>query len=177
MKDILHSILFPNKHIEIQNFRNVVIPGLNSKINLLEEIVDSIKSEEYAKNTASMEDVVRKSLGLPSINFVDLEDDGRGNDRPPHFLKGLDSQSRQTFISELSQIYKNDKFKTVMEYHINDLGNYSLQVATDENMKNGRIGIIAFRKFRKHFEDAHAEYLESIENDNENFDRHSIMPE
>ncbi len=123
-----------------------------------------------------MENLMRRSLGLPYINFHDIEPDGKGNDNPPHYLKGLDDQARKAYVAELAQIYKNDKFQAVVNYHINVLGNFSLQKAKDEDMRSGRIGIIALRGFRKEFEDANAEYQDTLKPEEE-FDTHGILPE
>lgn len=175
--DFLHKLLFPKRHHQIAVLHEVN-KELNDEIDKVQTSLTEISEEVHKMKKATpqeMENIMRVSLGLPYIKFHNIEDDGKGSDRPPHYLKGLPPDARTAFIAELSQIYRNPKFKEVMDYHINDLGNNSIQIANDENMRNGRIGIIAFRKFRKEFEDADAEFTNSMQ-DKEEFDEHAVLP-
>lgn len=177
----LHKILFPSKDKELAFYKkdlNYEVKSLQDQLLIyqrksmrLEEQIESLP-----KNTPSeMENIMRASLGLPYIRFDNIEKDSKGNDNPPHYLKGLDQQARLTYLADMSQIFKNPHFIEVMNYHINVLGNHSIQKAADEDMRNGRIGIIALRGFRKEFEDADAEYMDSKQPEEE-FDKHGILP-
>lgn len=134
----------------------------------------NFKSElkELKTSTPVISDLMRDSLGLPMIHFENVDSNGF----PPHFLAGLVPEARKQYISEMVQIYKNEKFKVVMDYTINLLGNHSIQKADKDKMENGRIGIIALKTFRKQFEDVLAENDESRKVP-EDFDEHAVLSE
>lgn len=165
----LHKLLFPKKYDEAISLSLTIAQLCKENTALRGDI-------EKLQNPENMENLMRASLGLPYIHFDNIETDAKGSDNPPHYLKGLDTKARLAYISELATIYKNEKFQAVMNYHINVLGNHSIQKATEDKMRNGRIGIIALRGFRKELEDANNEYISSLKQE-ENFDPYGIMPE
>lgn len=165
----LHRILFP-KCEERESYGDDLVEEYEDQLEELRKEIEILK----AQTPEQMENIMRASLGLPYIRFDNIEKDLKGSDNPPHYLKGLTPDARTAFLAELSQIYKKPEFQTVMNYHINVLGNHSIQKAKDEDMRNGRIGIIALRGFRKELEDANTEYLDSLKQD-EDFDKHSIL--
>lgn len=167
----LHKLLFPSYEERIDDLKVRGDEFRDSLILVRREI-----RELSNKTPEEMENLMRASLGLPYIRFDNIEKDTKGNDNPPHYLKGLDFEGRLSYIAELSQIFRNPKFREVMNYHINVLGNHAIQKASDSDMRNGRIGIIALRGFRKEFEDADAEYMES-KKDEEDFDKHGVLAE
>lgn len=173
----LHKLLFPRKE---RQFADLLLSVAKMEVNLPIELAQRDK-ENYEKGRVSvkpdeMENLMRASLGLPYIRFDNIEKDSKGNDNPPHYLSGMNPDQRLSYLSEMSQIFKKPEFKEVLNYHINVLGNHSIQKAKDEDMRNGRIGIIAIRGFRKEFEDANAEYMDSLK-DPEEFDKHATLPE
>ncbi len=172
----LHKLLFPKKEKQMVDLLTAIA---QMELNLPRELKERDKKIDelrYNNTPNAMENIMRASLGLPYIRFDNVEDDGKGSDRPPHYLKGLSPEARQGFVAKLAQIYRTPEFQAVANYHINDLGNHAIQIANDENMRNGRIGIIAFRKFRQEFEQADKEYVDSMK-DEEKFDKHAILPE
>ncbi len=179
----LHKLLFPEKERELKKLQIDSDTDRKDYIavhevlmeNRIENTALKSKIKELEENTPDkLENLMRASLGLPYIDFENIERDTEGNDNPPHYLKGLDDDERKAYISQLAQIWKNDKFQAVLRYNINVLGNYTIQKAPDESMKNGRIGIIAIRGFRKDFEDAYAEYMESAK-EPEDFNKFSVL--
>lgn len=167
MKEAISEIDFYKRQYDSSNRTSI---SMAKTINELEERL------KKKSDINEMENIMRASLGLPYIRFDNIERDTDGNDNPPHYLKGLDPDERKAYINELSTIFKNPKFKEVMNYQINVLGNHSIQKAGDADMRNGRIGIIALRAFRKSFEDANKEYMDSLKEE-ENFDDHAVLPE
>lgn len=168
----LHKLLFPEKEKEMERLSDKYLQALSDKAEL------KAMKERLEKNTPEeMENLMRHSLGLPYLRFDNIEQDTKGADNPPHYLKGLDKQARLAFVGEMSQIFRNDKFKIVWSWYINVLGNHSIQKAPDKDMANGRIGMVALRGFRKEFEDADAEYQDSTKDTDEDFDRHAPLPD
>lgn len=174
----LHKILFPSYENELKGLRDRN-DEFENRCSFQHGQITSLKirlAELEERTPNEMENIMRASLGLPYIRFDNVETDARGFDNPPHYLKGLDQQARLTYISELAVIFRNPHFQEVMNYHINVLGNHSMQKAADSEMRNGRIGIIALRGFRKEFDTANAEYMES-KKEQETFDAHSVLSE
>ena len=64
-------------------------------------------------------------------------------------------------VAELARIGRDEYFNKMIDYTINVLGNYAIQKASDENMKNGRVGIIAIKMFRSFFSEVVAEDMEN----------------
>ena len=64
-------------------------------------------------------------------------------------------------MAELARIGRDEYFNKMIDYTINVLGNYAIQKASDENMKNGRVGIIAIKMFRSFFSEVVAEDMEN----------------
>lgn len=172
----LHKILFPAREKQIETLE-ARFKGHSEKSIKDTQTIIHLKNQIQVLESQTpdeMENLMRASLGLPYIRFDNIEKDAKGNDNPPHYLKGLDQQARLTYLADLSQIFRNPHFQEVMDWHVNVLGNHSMQKASDADMRNGRIGIIAFRGFRKEFEDADAEYMESNRPE-EDFDKHSVL--
>lgn len=182
----LHKLLFPSKHKEIEKriwdldaVRKLARQD-EQTITSLEKSVTGLKAEvkKLKDQTPEMlENIMRASLGLPYLRFDNVKADAKGNDNPPHYLDGLDSEARKGFVSYLASVYRDERFKSVMDWFVNVLGNHSIQKAPKETMENGRLGIIAFRGFRKEFENANAEYQDSLKDGDEDFDKHAPLPE
>lgn len=178
----LHKLLFPKAYAKWMKdaemgseFQHESI-NLRSRVRNLQDELQYFKDKE--KEPFGMENIMRASLGLPYLRFDNIETDSKGNDNPPHYLKGLDSQARKEFISYLASVYRDDRFKAVMNWFINVMGNHSFQKAPKETMDNGRIVVIGFRQFRKEFEDATAEYQDSLKDgDSQNFNPQSVLPD
>lgn len=177
----LHKLLFPKEEEKLR-LKDTQCQFLErSSKSLAERLQDVLVENKHLKREQKspdkLENLMRMSLGLPYISFHDIETDAGGNDNPPHYLKGLDPEARKGFIAELASIYRSERFKAVMNYHINVLGNHSMQKAQDSDMRNGRIGIVALRGFRQEFEKANSEYQDTLDPDKEKFDPQEILPE
>lgn len=166
----LFKILFPTQVKSMAKLKESL------EDTLTRENVLKVQLEQALKKSSpqNMENIMRVSLGLPYINFHNLEDDGKGNDNPPHYLKGFNPEQRAAYIAELAQIFRKPQFQEVLNYHINVLGNHSLQKAPENKMESGRIGIISLRGFRKEFEEADAEYMEKAKEEEE-IDVHEVL--
>lgn len=155
------EILFPGK---VENYKK--------RIKELEKKVEFLEGTQRKIKVPTIDDLMRDSLGLPMIHFHNVDEEGK----PPHYLSGLNDDLRKQYIAELNAIYINEKFQEVLNYTINLLGNHSIQKATDENMRNGRIAIVGIRTLLKEFKDAHAEYVDSMKG-KDDFDPMSPLPE
>lgn len=150
----IHKILFPKTHKKL-----VFLEAENRLLNIENEELQKNKIVDYIPN-----------LGLP-ISFHDVNDDGK----PPFFLDTMNETERKTKVAELARIGRDEYFNKMIDYTINVLGNYAIQKASDENMKNGRVGIIAIKMFRSFFSEVVAEDMENKKV--EEFDEHSVLPE
>lgn len=170
MKERIFKFLFPSFHGVLVERKEAVANLRTSLMKVVQENAALIEKTKQRQPT--MSDLMRDSLGLPMIHFETVDKEGK----PPHFLQGLSPEARKRYIASMAQIYRNEEFQGVMSYTINRLGNHSLQVALGENTKNGQMGIVALKQFRKEFEEVLSEYEEARKNDND-FDEQSILPE
>lgn len=154
---------------KVRDLENV-IRELNNDKFLLSFQLDKLKAKIQKPYT--MEDLMRESLGFP-IDFSEADND---KCMPPHYLKGLESDQRKSFISDMEVIYSNDNFQKVVKYMINVFGMNALYKESDQDRKNGQIAIIAFRTFLKRFEEMHKEFLESKRDPEEDLDDQEILP-
>lgn len=150
----IHKIFFKKIHKKL-----LFLEAENKLLN--------IENKELRKN--KIVDYI-PGLGLP-ISFHDVNDDGK----PPLFLDLLNEKERKIKVAELARIGRDEYFNKMIDYTINVLGNYAIQKASDENMKNGRVGIIAIKMFRDFFGQVVAEDMENKKV--EEFDEHSVLPE
>lgn len=112
------------------------------------------------------------TLGVRFIDFSNVNADGQ----PPHYLDDLSPEARKEWIAGLNSIYTDPKFQKVVAYTINLIGNHAIQKAEDDNMKNGKIGIIGIRTLMTEFMQSHDEFVDSKKPDEE-FDPLATMPE
>jgi len=144
---------------------------LRIKVDELEEENQDLEDLiRLMRDSATTENLMRESLGLPYIDFANVNEDGK----PPHYLKDLDENARKSFIAELESIYANEKFQKVVAYVINLLGNHSIQKAEEDKMRNGRIGIVGIRTLMSEFIGAHNEYVNSRKQPDE-FDPNEVL--
>lgn len=144
MKEKLFKWLFPEKTKEIEVLKQKVYIGQK----------DREYWKELYEEKPTMADLMRDSLGLPMIDFINVDKDGE----PPHYLHGLDEDKRAIFIGELSNIYRKPEFKAVINYWTNLFGNYAVRNA-DKDPQPGRYGINGVACIRKSFESAHKEFV------------------
>lgn len=142
------------------------------------EVIDlrvAVLEKRDKKNPPSEAEIMQyclKTLGVPLINFADVDSEGK----PPSYLDGLKPEQRKDFIAHMEAMYADEKFQAVVAYVINLLGNHSIQVAEDDKMRNGKIGIIGIRTLMGEFISAHQEYVDSKKSV-EGFDPLATMPE
>lgn len=154
LKEKIFKTLFPEKAQQITDLQSV-----GSRIEELERV---------ERERPSM----REELGLPFLDFSSADVD---TSKPPHYLDGLDDASRKSYISHMETIYADKKFHEVINYVINLVANHSMFVSPEEKMRNGRMAIIGVRHVVEEFENAHKEFLES-KNKDEDFDPLEITP-
>ncbi len=159
IKEKLFQWLFPQKFNQIKELET-----------LIEERLKPL--EEQAQKEPSMNELMRESIGLPYIDFSNVDEEGM----PPHYLSGLSDEGRKAYVADLESIYSNEKFQEVCSYIINVVGNHAIQKASEDKMRNGRIGIIGIRTLLTEFSNAHSEYLSSRSKPEE-FDPLGAMPE
>lgn len=112
---------------------------------------------------------IMKYLGLPPINFNNVDEDGK----PPSYMPE-DPEERKNFVADLEVIYQNQRLKKVFEYIINLLGNHSFQVAEEGNMRNGRYAMLGVKALWSELENAHLEHKANTEK-KEPIDKHAIL--
>lgn len=159
-KEKLFRFLFPNKYGQLSR--------LKADFDLVKEEAKTVR--EALNDRPTISDLMRDSLGLPMIYFDDVDEEGK----PPHYLKDLTKEEREHWVADLTSIKENEHFQTVVSYVINLFGNHSLQVAEEENMKNGRYAIVGMRTFLKEFEEAENEHL-SNKKQKEEFNKHEVL--
>lgn len=187
LKEKLFKLLFPAKYSYIKNqeYELENLKELESKhkeqLSRAHELVKEIGHElgEYRKSTkefgvteSEFMEYCLKTLGVPVLDFSNVDDDGK----PPHYLANLTDAERKDWIAHLETIYADPKFQSVVSYVINLIGNYSLQKAEDEKMRNGKLGIIGIRTLMTEFINAHTEFSEQ-KKPREGFDPLAVMSE
>ena len=150
MKEKLFKILFPGKFELLEAYEK----DFNVRVAEL---------EKKAKERPSMADLMRDSIGLPMIDFSNVNEYGR----PPSYMSGLGEVERKNYIASLVAIYRDPKFQAVYNYVNNVLGNHTVQVFDDDKMKTGRYAIIGVKAFMKEFEKAISEHTTGVKSDEE----------
>ncbi len=152
------------------------IGELENKIGELEYEVKIYKKENErlkSKNESiTFEDMMRASIGLPMINFSNVDKKGL----PPHFLEGLNEDQRKNFMLDVAGMYSNDRFQTIFDYAINLVGNHAIHKEDIEQIKMGQLAILGIRTVKNEFEKLFNEY-ESSKKLPEQFDPLDILPE
>ncbi len=174
MRNLLFKFLFPHRAKQIEVLR-LLTASSEEKATRERLRADSLGEELKAKEKTTLQDVVAyctDTLGIPFMSFYDVDDDGK----PPHYLAGLSDAERKDFIAKMESIYTDDKFQIVVAYVINVIGNFAMQKAEDDQMKNGKIGIIGIRTLMSEFIEAHQEHVDS-KKPVEGFDPLAMMPE
>ncbi len=174
MKEFLFTLLFPKKNRYLNQAKidhDYYEDELRKRNELIRELRD--KLDEVKKPVGTMEDLMRASIGLPMIDFANVDND---EGKPPHYLEGLTDDQRKNFIASMETIYVDEKFQKVVSYVINLLGNHSIQKADEDKMRNGRLGIIGIRTLTAEFLKAHNEHVSAKKKD-EGFDPLGILPE
>lgn len=179
LKEKLFKLLFPDKVAEINNLIDLEKKHkdqLTSAFNTVQEVRDELIRYSHREESEITENDLFKycleTLGVPMIDFSNVDNDGK----PPHYLASLTDSERKDFIAHLETIYSDPKFQTVVSYIINLIGNYSIQKAEDDKMRNGKLGIIGIRTFMGEFINAHTEYNDQ-KKPVEGFDPLAVMPE
>lgn len=160
MKEKLFKWLFPKEYEK-----------RDKTIISLEEIIKQdgreitklrIQVEQLKRSQPKMADLMRDSLGLPTLDFSNVDKEGY----PPHYLKGMTEKQRKSFIGELSAIHAKPEFQTVLNYWINMFGNHAIRNA-DKDPQPGRYGINGVAMIRKSFEEANKEFVDSMQPEDE----------
>jgi len=139
-----------------------LFPEKAETIEMLEEDIMEVFSEmELAKTQFAF-----------GFDFSEVDDFGK----PKHYLDGLSETERGNYIAELESIYNNKRFKEVINYCINLIGNKTIQVVEEKDMFKGRYMILGTKKVLEEFENAHAEFINSKKSD-ESFDKLATLPE
>lgn len=177
LKEKLFKLLFPSKAIVMDDMDRIIKKNIDQIWDLRQEVesLQSLRLEatEPAEPTQSQfMDYCLKTLGLPYIDFANVDENGR----PPHYLSGLTDAQRKDFIGHMESIYADEKFHKIVSYVINLIGNHAIQKAPEEQMRNGKIGIIGIRTLMAEFINAHQEFTDS-KKPVEGFDPLAIMPE
>lgn len=196
LKEKLFKFLFPKKSREFEavidqwnksvaNYQgeNVRLVSQIQKLGNIEKDLNSLKGvnkkylDENAKLKAeiarrpTMADLMRDSLGLPMLTLDNIDADAR----PPHYLEGLTDEERKNYVAHLESIYADEKFQTVYAYSMNLIGNHMVHTVPDEQLGNGRVGIVSLKMLMKEFENAHDEFISS-KKPAEEFDPMEIIP-
>lgn len=150
MKEKLFKLLFPGK---VEEIRRLKIDSSLWEKRFTEVRVRELNEQQKEKPT--MADLMRDSVGLPMIDFVNVDSDGE----PQHYLHGLDKDQRAVFIGELSNIYRKPEFQAVLNYWVNMFGNYAVRNAKGDSQP-GRYGINGIASIRKSLESANKEFME-----------------
>lgn len=141
-----------------------LFPKKAEEIELLEQEVEILMSQD--EHVCPVEPLL-------SMDFSNVNDEGK----PPHYLAGLSDKERKNFIANMESIYSSEQFKTVINYVINLIANYSFQKEPDESkIRNGRYAVIGIRTLMSEFERVHSEFLDSKKKVDD-FDPLSIMPD
>lgn len=178
MRNFLFKLLFPRKFKQLEILKVISHADQESAVSLREEngkLRRELITEKKKNEEITLEEVVQycmNTLGIPWIQFSEVDEDGK----PPHYLEGLSESERKDFIAKLESIYTDDQFQTVISYVINLIGNFAIQKADDDQMKNGKIGIIGIRTLLSEFIEAHQEYVDS-KKPVEGFDPLATLPE
>jgi hypothetical protein len=176
MKDKLFKLLFPGKAEELKELEEAWLESItmmNSALNDNQELNEKLKEAQTIKpiTEAQVMTWCVQTLGIPYLSMADVDDEAH----PPHYLSDLSEDERKVWISSLENIYSSQKFQAVIAYVINLLGNFSLQKAEDDKMRNGKIGIIAIRTLMTEFANAHKEFMDRRKPEEE-FDPLEVMP-
>ena len=156
----LFKFLFPEKFRLLEN-SEVLLQRADTLRKVREAIktpqgADVIKhSEEIYRlsqlQKPSLADLMRDSLGLPMIDFVNVDESGL----PKHPFKNLSDIERRSYVFSLDQVYTNRNYHEVMDYCINLLGNKAVLAQSEEARHTAGLGIVALKMFREIFKDAH----------------------
>lgn len=117
-------------------------------------------------------DAFKEILGLPVLRFDNVDEEGM----PPHYLNVLDESSRKTFVSEMENIYQSPRFRSLINYIINMLGNTGIRSSDKDSVRNGAIAVISVGMVYKELDNMHREFL-SYSKREETFDDQDILPE
>ena len=130
------------------------------------------KKELIEYLTDTLEEKIMNVDNLFEFDFSEVDDFGK----PRHYLDGLSETERGNYIAELESIYNNKRFKEVINYCINLIGNKTIQVVEEKDMFKGRYMILGTKKVLEEFENAHAEFINNKKGD-ESFDDLATLPE
>lgn len=147
--------------------KKVLYEDRDNRIKQLERELVALKKEP----TPTMADLMRDILGLPMVDFANVDSEGY----PKHPADGMSKDERLAFMGELNRVYTNDAFKLLMEYWINMFGNHSVRNA-DKDAQPARFSINGIAMLRKELETAHHEVVEASKED-EKFDTLAPLPE
>lgn len=173
IKEKLFKILFPSKVEIIENLGKFDEIRVKAQNKCVDQEYEILQLKKQLKQKPSLADLMRDSLGLPMVEFDNVDQEGM----PPSYLDGLTDTERKNYVADLELIYNNKKFYQVVSYIINLFGNNSLRKATDENGKNGKIAIVAIDTLMRKFKEAHDEHIANRRSAGDEFDPLAILPE
>lgn len=174
LKEKLFKFLYPKRFQEIKSLQKEK-SVLEEELKLTRKDVMNLFEKTQEPHEITLADFMRFSfeqLGIPSLDFSNIDEEGK----PSHYLAGLSDIERKNFIASMESMYADDKFQKIVSYVINLIGNHAIQKADDEQMKNGKIGIIGIRTLMAEFINAHQEYVDS-KKPVEGFDPLATLPE
>lgn len=162
MKDKLFKLLFPGKAKELKELEEAWL-----------ESIEKLKEVQTIKpiTEAQVMTWCVQTLGIPYLSVYDVDQEGL----PPHYLSDLSEDERKVWISSLENIYSSQKFQAVIAYVINLLGSFAVQKADDDQIRNGKIGIVTIRTLMAEFANAHKEFMDRRKPEEE-FDPLEVMP-
>ena len=163
MKEILFKWLFPKKHEKMRSM----------EFDL--ELFELQKShEQYYESSQdkkpSMADLMRDSIGLPMVDFINTDTEGY----PTHFMAHMKPEERKVAVSKLHNIYKDELFMSVLDYWINMFGNHSIRKGSADITDSGRFGINGIAMIRKELEKASTEFTADMKPEEE-YDEHEVI--
>lgn len=124
--------------------------------NLSDRLDEVVELRKRLAVKPTIADLMRDSIGLPLIDYDGVDRDGY----PPHPTEGMSKKARATFMGELSNIYNNEAFQSIMTYWINTFGNHAVR-NVEHDPRSGQFGINGIAMIRKELRKGYKEVLEA----------------
>lgn len=160
IKRKLHKVIFPQFHSSITRLENekenrdIVIKDLSEQKRRMEMRLLAIEREPPEP---ALSDLMREIVGLTTLNFSNVTDDGS----PRHFLDTDNKDKRSQYLTELHQIYQTEVWPVMCQNHIDTQGNFSFRTAESyDQMLAGRFSVNGISLLRNDVKRGHDEYMD-----------------